>query len=209
MYITIYFGEKPVLLCRSKDEIPEKLIKKEVLIEQEPSLYEIKDFFSKLENERIHTGILISEDLNELYKQLCLYFTEITAAGGVVINPKEEALLIFRRGKWDLPKGKLDDGETIEDCAIREVKEETGLLNVKITGELPITHHIYQQERKMMLKKSIWFKMFADDNQILVPQTEEDITEIKWVPVKELQGYLNQTYPSVKDVLTDFISGSF
>jgi len=116
--------------------------------------------------------------------------------------------LIFRRGKWYLPKGKLDEGETIEECAVREVKEETGLLNVQITGTLPSTHHTYQQDGNKILKKSAWFNMFAEGNQHLTPQTEEDITEIKWVPVTDLQMYLNQTYPSVKDVLTKFISDS-
>jgi 8-oxo-dGTP pyrophosphatase MutT (NUDIX family) len=208
MYITIYVGETPVLLCSSKDEIPDNFRNQKTLIVQETSSSAIQNLLTEIESDRIDAGILICQDLNHLYNQFSLYFTEITAAGGVVINPKEEVLLIFRRGKWDLPKGKLDEGETIDECAVREVKEETGLQNAQITGTLPSTYHTYQQDGIKILKKSVWFKMFAEGDQHLTPQTEEDITEIKWVPITKLQYYMNHTYPSVKDVLNNFITDS-
>lgn len=208
MYIKIYNGENTLLLCSSKNEIPKEFTNLNMLIEHISESSAIQRFLNKIENDRIDTGVLINEDLNHLHEQFSQCFTTITAGGGVVINQKEEVLLIFRRGKWDLPKGKLDEGETIEECAIREVKEETGLKNVQITGDLPSTYHTYPHDGNVMLKKSFWFKMLADSDQDLIPQTEEHISEIKWVPVTELQHYLINTYPSVKDVFTDFISGS-
>ena len=114
---------------------------------------------------------------------------------------KDEILMIFRRGKWDLPKGKLDTGETLEDCAIREVEEETGLRNIKLLSPLIITYHTYHEGSKFILKESHWYKMKVTGEQKLIPQTEEDIHEIKWVKKSDLKPYMKNSYPSVVDVL--------
>ncbi len=129
------------------------------------------------------------------------HFTLVTAAGGVVENEKEELLLIFRRGKWDLPKGKLDKGETIEQCALREVMEETGLKEVELKKALTITYHTYDEFGKHILKDSHWYQMKITGQQKLTPQTEEDISEIKWIKKKDLKNFLNNAFPSIRDVL--------
>ena len=126
---------------------------------------------------------------------------KIIAAGGLVTNENNELLMIFRRGKWDLPKGKLDKGETLEKCALREVQEETGLKKIKLLAPLTITYHTYHEGTKFVLKESHWFTMQGTTSEQLVPQTEEQIQEIKWVRQEEVKKYFKQTYPSVIEVL--------
>lgn len=128
----------------------------------------------------------------------------IQAGGGVVKNELGQLLLIFRRKKWDLPKGKLDAGETLEECAIREVKEETGLVQVEIIKKLTITHHTYHQDGMTILKETHWFQMFAETatNSKLIPQIEEDIEAIEWVEMTSITTYLENSYDTIRNVLS-------
>ena len=128
---------------------------------------------------------------------------KMIAAGGLVFNDKNELLMIFRRGKWDLPKGKLDEGETIEDCAIREVKEETGLENVNIENFAGITFHEYFEPRinDDVSKESHWYKMYAPGDQPLTPQTEEDIEMIEWVDAKQIPNRLENSYVNIIEII--------
>lgn len=130
--------------------------------------------------------------------------TTIMAAGGLVLNEAGELLMIFRRGKWDLPKGKLDQGESIEHCALREVMEETGLERVGLANLINIGYHEYfdQYVKEDVIKETHWFLMKAPGNQPLVPQTEEDIAEIRWVKKGELKTYLENTYPNIIEVIS-------
>ncbi len=134
---------------------------------------------------------------------------KIIAGGGLVFNDKKELLMIFRRGFWDLPKGKLDKGETIEACALREVEEETGVKNLKLGKLVGITHHAYFDEYsgRDVVKETHWFKMKVKGRQKLVPQTEEDITEIKWVKEKELDKFLENTYANIVEIVEKYLHG--
>jgi 8-oxo-dGTP pyrophosphatase MutT (NUDIX family) len=209
MYITVYFGTKPIYLCNQKEPVLERYFHKpDCFLTESCSPEALLELVQELEQENINTGLAVCNDMDLLFETFCSLFTLITAAGGIVENENKDILLIFRRGKWDLPKGKLDKGETIEACAVREVKEETGLQNVQIIRAMPSTHHTYQEAGKKILKRSVWYQMYAPGKQELQPQAEEDITEIKWVPVNELTLYLNNTFPSVKDVLTFHLAGS-
>jgi 8-oxo-dGTP pyrophosphatase MutT (NUDIX family) len=127
----------------------------------------------------------------------------IIAGGGIVTNELGELLMIFRRGKWDLPKGKLDEGESIEDCAIREVEEETGVKNLKLGAKLLVTEHEYFDKwvDADVIKETHWFRMFVSGVPALVPQTEEDITEIEWTPISKVAIRLNESYETIKTVL--------
>ena len=109
--------------------------------------------------------------------------------------------MIFRREKWDLPKGKLDAGETIEECALREVEEETGLKNLELRKFLKITFHTYVQFGKHILKETHWYSMIPKGNENLIPQTEEDITETRWVKKTDLKNYLSNTFPAIAEIL--------
>ena len=130
----------------------------------------------------------------------------IIAAGGLVTNEKNEVLLIFRRGFWDLPKGKLDNGESIEACALREVQEETGLSTIQLGKFILITLHEYFDTylKEEVIKESHWYHMKILGDPILIPQTEEDITLIKWVALKELPKYFTKTYPNIIEVINLF-----
>ncbi|MEY3920662.1 MAG: hypothetical protein RL634_423 [Bacteroidota bacterium] len=128
----------------------------------------------------------------------------IEAAGGMVLNQKGELLMIFRKGLWDMPKGKLDDGESIEQCALREVSEETGLTKLKMIRELKTTYHTYSYKGKMALKPSHWYLMHYHGNEKLVPQLEEDITEIKWVNKREAKQLIQNAYASIQEMIKKY-----
>ena len=113
--------------------------------------------------------------------------------------------MIHRRGKWDLPKGKLDKGETLSACAVREVEEETGLKEIRLISSLLITYHTYHEGTKFILKESHWYSMKVEGKQNLVPQTEEDIHEIKWVTTKEAEQLFPECFPSVVDVIGEHL----
>lgn len=128
---------------------------------------------------------------------------KIIAAGGLVFNDKNELLMIFRRKKWDLPKGKLDEGESIEECALREVKEETGLQNVELENFLGSTFHEYfnTYTNEDVVKETHWYKMKAAAGQPLIPQTEEDIEIIEWVDEENVAEKLSNSYENIKEII--------
>ena len=129
-------------------------------------------------------------------------FELITAAGGKVSNTEGKVLFIFRLGKWDLPKGKVEANETLEASAIREVEEECGIGNLTILNHIKDTYHIYELNGKMVLKQSVWYSMKSDDTSELVPQTEENITDARWMDDEEVQReVLKNTYPSIKEII--------
>ena len=131
---------------------------------------------------------------------------KIIAGGGVVVNENNQVLFIYRRKKWDLPKGKLDPGEDIKACAIREVMEETGIRNLTIGNLIIVTTHSYEENGMNMQKETHWFEMKAStvDNPILTPQLEEDIEKIEWVSLENLEEYLSETYTSIQQVLNSW-----
>ena len=128
---------------------------------------------------------------------------QIIAAGGLVTNPKGEILWIFRRGFWDLPKGKLDEGETIQTCAIREVQEETGINNLQLHELLKFTNHIYFDKylKEEVVKRTYWFHMTIATTQNGIPQTTEDIEKIEWHSLATAKKCLMQTYPTILEVI--------
>jgi 8-oxo-dGTP pyrophosphatase MutT (NUDIX family) len=131
---------------------------------------------------------------------------KIIAAGGLVSNDKKELLMMFRRGKWDLPKGKLDEGETIEACAVREVQEETGIGNLELGNLVGVTYHEYFERRLNddVLKETHWFAMHANGETKLNPQKEEDIETIIWADENKLQQCLKNTYRNITEIIHQF-----
>jgi 8-oxo-dGTP pyrophosphatase MutT (NUDIX family) len=124
------------------------------------------------------------------------------AAGGLVRNSKDEFLLIFRRGKWDLPKGKLNKKETFDQAALREVEEECGISGIQIQNPLISTYHTYSYKDGIALKKTTWFEMLYEGDGRLSPQKEEDIEEARWIPKNQLGPYLDKSFPAICDVFT-------
>lgn len=202
MYIKIYFDNKPLFLCDAIDETVEPYIHHDdAIFIDELNSHTVKTIIHEMQQPQVHAGVFFHDDLETLKQTFIKKFTLVTAAGGLVQNEKKEYLLIFRKGKWDLPKGKLDKGEKLENCAVREVEEETGLKEVKLLKPLCITYHTYHEGARFILKDSHWYSMKVKGPQQLVPQTEEDIHEIKWVKKAGLAEYMKISYPSVADVL--------
>jgi 8-oxo-dGTP pyrophosphatase MutT (NUDIX family) len=202
MYIKVYFDDKSLFLCDKIDEVIEPFIHHDdAIFIDELNSHTIKTIIHEIQQPQVHAGVFFHSDLDALKQAFFKKFTLVTAAGGLVQNEKKEYLLIFRRGKWDLPKGKLDKGEKLEDCAIREVEEETGLKEVKLIKPLCVTYHTYHEGARFILKDSHWYIMKVKGSQQLVPQTEEDIHEIRWVKKEGLSEYIKISYPSVADVL--------
>jgi len=104
----------------------------------------------------------------------------IKAAGGVVKDDSGRVLMIFRRGKWDLPKGKQDPGETIEECAVREVCEEIGVASVDVLQNLGTTLHTYPQKDRFYIKHTYWYLMTTPAKKF-APEKREGIEKVKWV----------------------------
>jgi 8-oxo-dGTP pyrophosphatase MutT (NUDIX family) len=202
MYVKIYFNDKPLFLCDAIDKIIQPFIHHDdAVYVDELNAHTIKTMIHEMQEPKVHAGIFQHPDLQELKKAFFKKFSLIQAAGGLVKNDEDKILLIFRRGRWDLPKGKLDKGEKLEDCAIREVEEETGLKNVKLNSPLIVTYHTYHEGTKFILKESHWFTMTIAGGQKLIPQTEEDIVDIKWIRPGEVSSYFSKSFPLIADVI--------
>jgi 8-oxo-dGTP pyrophosphatase MutT (NUDIX family) len=203
MYLKIYFDNKPLFLCDAVDETVQPYVHQDdAIFIDELNSHTVKSMIHEMGQAGIHAGVFYHPNLEELKKAFFKKFTFIQAAGGLVMNEKKEILIIYRRGKWDLPKGKLDNGEKLENCAVREVEEETGLQKVKLLSPLIITYHTYHEGARFILKESHWYTMKVSGYQKLVPQTEEDIHEIKWVTYKAAEKLFPECFPSVIDVIS-------
>ena len=133
----------------------------------------------------------------------------IRAGGGLVKNAKNEYLLIFRNGYWDLPKGKPNSGESIETCALREVQEETGISNLTIVREMPETYHLYtDSDGEIILKKCCWFEMKTADEQSLTPQFEEGISEAVWLSKEAVETKRSKMYATIQQCLDWYFSNT-
>lgn len=146
--------------------------------------------------------ILVCNDVNYLFEEIKKEFAYIEAAGGL-IKQNQNYLFIFRLGKWDLPKGKLDKGETPAEAAVRECEEECGISQLTIEKELPSTYHIYPYKGRYALKTTYWYLMNCTDTKKLVPQTEENITKAEWLDESTIKKeVIKNTYPSVLDLVS-------
>lgn len=132
------------------------------------------------------------------------FYKYVEAAGGVVKNPKGEYLFIKRFGIWDLPKGKIEKGESPQQAAIREVEEETGIENLTIVKPLANSWHIYPWKETTILKQTYWFLMKSDFREVLTPQINEDITEAQWLSPADATLALNSSYRSLRETIPAF-----
>ncbi|MGL4599198.1 MAG: NUDIX hydrolase [Bacteroidia bacterium] len=144
---------------------------------------------------------LLHPDEDELFRLFCKKVKIIEAAGGRVRDSKNRLLMIFRSGRWDLPKGKIEKGESPEVAALREVEEECGIGQLSIERPLTITYHTYQQGQKYVLKKTHWFEMKCADKRKLIPQEEEGITDVRWMDALNVQTALQNTFASIEEVV--------
>ncbi len=158
------------------------------------------EHFSEKEPRRVYTNGIPALIPPDQWAAFAKQFTVLEAAGGVVQNPSGELLVFYRRGSWDMPKGKIDPGETPEQAALREVEEETGLRHLTLGAFVMHTYHTYEQKGKQYLKKTWWYRMTTAQNDT-IPQTEEDIEEIRWVNPSEWLETEKAVYGSIRDVI--------
>lgn len=202
MHIKIYFNDKPLFLTDTiTPEIEPYVHHDDAVYIDEFSPQGIKSMIHEMRQEKVHAGIFHHPQVAELEKAFKKKFMIIKAAGGLVVNEDNHILFIFRRGKWDLPKGKLDAGELLETCAVREVKEETGLEEAHLKKHLITTYHTYDESGHHILKETWWYLLTAPKSQPLTPQAVEQITQIEWADPTDLKKYTSNTYPLVIDVL--------
>lgn len=205
--VKIYFDNKPLFLTDDKQKVEDYLHRPETLLMDESESKEVDEhsiraMIQQMKQDNYETGVFLYYNTRALLEAFKPMFAVIQAAGGLVHNPKKEILLIYRRQKWDLPKGKLDEGEDLEECAIREIKEETGLKQVAIERPLTTSYHTYTENGHEVLKETHWFLMKAKE-QKLAPQTEEDIEKAVWVPIAQLENYMTGTYGIVREVVKE------
>jgi len=202
MFIKIYFDDKPLFLCDNVDATLQPYIHHDdAVFIDELNLHTVKSMIHEMQDTSVHAGVFFHKDLKELKDAFFKKFTLVKAAGGFVLNENNEVLMMFRRGKWDLAKGKMDKKETFEECAIRETEEETGLKNIKLISSLITTYHTYHEGSKYVLKETKWFTMKVSGEQKLIPQAAEQISKLEWVCKNDLKKYLQNSFPSVNDVL--------
>ncbi len=140
-----------------------------------------------------------------LFQDFLSMFTEIQAAGGLVLNPFGQILFIFRYGKWDLPKGKVEALEKKEEAAVREVTEETDIHQLEIQYPLTRTLHVYDDRGKRFIKHTWWYHMKTTEHKVPTPQKEEGITHAEWIDRSRLSEIIKNTYPSIIEVINSFL----
>ena len=198
--ITIYFDHKPLFLVTDREEVKDYLQRDDTMFIDDFDSHTIRTMIYEMAEPNIQAGVFLSDNVEALLEAFKKKFTVIQAAGGFVYTSTRKALFIFRRGKWDLPKGKLDDNESLKDCALREVKEETGIKKIKIEQPIIITYHTYHQQKEFILKESHWYLMKAKEEEETKPQTTEDIEKCDWVPFSEIDQYVGSSYNLIRKV---------
>ncbi|MDR3297416.1 MAG: NUDIX domain-containing protein [Prevotellaceae bacterium] len=146
---------------------------------------------------------------DDSWAKFCSRYVVVNAAGGLVKNDQNDYLMIFRNGVWDLPKGKCEAGESYEQTALREVREECGVEDtLQLRGLLTVTYHTYALQGVDVLKRILWYAMTCPaDSFSLTPQTEEGIEIAEFVPAAELLARMDATYPSVRTVVAAEFAG--
>ena len=197
MYI-IFINDKALILSGSKEILNGF---KNVEVNAYTDSSSIDEALFKLQTDSCKELFLVGSCLHSMWDDFCARFKLIEAAGGVVTNSKKQVLWIRRNDKWDLPKGKVEVGEQIQEAAVREVEEECGLTSICLGVLLGVTYHTYNWKDVNVLKKSYWFSMSCPAQQDLIPQLEEGITEIVWADAALHQLYLQNTYASISELL--------
>jgi len=200
----VFLNERKIVITQTGNT---SFVKEVIITENLNSVEEVKNWFLKFAASETKSAVLFHSSPEIFWEVLFLpVFTSIPAAGGVVIR-NNKLLFIKRNDKWDLPKGKIDKGETIQKTAIREVAEECGISGHQITKALPSTFHIFQSPFEetnglWIIKETHWFEMNYAGDENGLPQTIENITEIKWFEKWDLDEVLRNTYENLKSVIT-------
>lgn len=195
----VFVNDKPIILTDSlkkENNFPIYIFKNMI----------VDEIIYRLHNENTAGIYLYCNDLKNDWNEFLTNFHVIPAAGGMVINKKQEILFIYRANKWDLPKGHIEKGEHIEATAIREVEEECGITNLVIDRFLLTTYHIFFQNNRKNIKETHWFLMFSDFEGKLTPQLEEGITEVTFKSESEVEKALENAYSNILLVYETYLT---
>ncbi len=192
--LKIFVGDKPIILT--------------TLVEQETDFknyllntVNIGKVIMDLQKTNLKSVRLIHKNEGKLLKKFLKLLPNVVAGGGKVFNAKGEILFIFRNGKWDLPKGKAERGETIDKTSMREVEEETGVEGLEVTKPLEMTYHIFKRNGKHQIKITYWFEMKTSYDGLLIPQEKEGITKVEWLDAKKARLALENSYANIKALI--------
>ena len=158
----------------------------------------ISEITTQIFTNKLNGIYLVCNNLSACWKLFKASFKIQKAAGGKVLNVNNEVLFIYRFQKWDLPKGKLEKGESIEECALREVEEECGINKLQISSKMDTTYHIYEHKYRFVLKITYWFLMNTTFSGPLIPQEEEGIERVVFKNNLETKKALENTYENIK-----------
>lgn len=194
----VFVNEKKLLLSKQPENL-EKTLKYESFTTLEIAL-------DLLQNTSLKELNVYGEDIGEIWEEFKKLFRIIEAAGGIVNRPNGDILFIKRLGKWDLPKGKMEKGESREESAIREIEEETNLRNVELLDFINTTYHIYiERNGDKVLKFTHWFEMNFEGEDTSKPQIEEGITEVAWKNTERIESEVfPSTFKNIKLIINEF-----
>ena len=187
----VFVNESPLILTNKLSET----IKGKYFLLNESS---INEAIGALAKKKLKKAYIYHPNKEEIIKKFTKKIPLVIAAGGVVTNKEGKVLFIYRNDKWDLPKGKLDKGESIEEAAVREVEEETGVRGLKIENFLKTTYHIFKRNNVYKLKEVHWFAMKTSFKGELVGQKEEGIEKVKWKGPEKIREALQNSYINIK-----------
>lgn len=193
----IYINEASLIIA---EDVPQNLKDYQEIDSQD---FNFLLFYKKIKSDTDSKDYLIltSRPLR-LFKSIKKSLRIIKAAGGLVSNEENKYLFIFRNGKWDLPKGKLDPGERYKKAARREVEEECGISVTELRKKICKTWHVYEMNGQQVLKSTAWYHMRAYNQKKLIPQLEEGITKVKWIAPGDFDKIRKNTYPLIKDIIS-------
>jgi len=198
----VFWNDRLIEICAPENTEKNNLT---VKFDESAGAEAIRKWFAGFVAQNSEKVLLVHAHPDLFFQLFRSVFIEIPAAGGVV-KREDQLLFIFRNGKWDLPKGKIDKGETPPGAALREVSEECGISGQQIVKKLPSTFHIYQSpysktQGQWIFKETFWFEMNYGGSNEIAPQVEEGITEVKWFRKNELDEVLVNTYENLKQII--------
>lgn len=188
---TIFVGDKPIILTTLVDKETDF----KVFLLKSVDLTKVIRLLNTTDTKAVY---LVGKKPKKLLKRFLRKLPNVIAGGGKVYNANGKILFIYRNDKWDLPKGKTEANESIEETAMREVEEETGVNGLSIIKPLPTTYHIFKRNGRYKLKITYWFEMTSTFEGDLYPQTNEGITKVKWLGKKKTKKAMKNSYANIK-----------
>ena len=200
----VFINQKTIYLTQNISNL--KLENQDILAHPQTRFELINKFKKFINNPFVLKLYLINPNHpKQLYRDFLSMFVKIKAAGGLVINSSGQILFIYRYGKWDLPKGKIESFEKKDKAALRETEEETAIANLTIINPLIRTRHLYEEKGQRFIKNTWWYQMKTTDIHTPVPQKEEGITIAQWIDRDQLKEVMMNTYPSIIEVINSYI----